>query len=670
MAANPSTEPMSLEPIEVRARPTWDEPSYPTISTSVLTQEDIQALVARNVGEALRLLPGVTVTRGTRRNRIRVSIRGFNPRYVRVYVDGVPINPATDEEVDLSTLAIENVEKIEVIKGPAPVKYGANAMAGVILITTKSGDRDRGLEASYTHSFYPPRSHFTEMKNGTLVTGDDDHGLYNGDNYGVAGGGGDADLNIFAMASRDASEGFRPHSAYESNNLSAKIGWRPYPALGIGLTGNYFFGDRDLLNPTVVLERSGQYGTGGGGGTGPMYGASDWELKDWKKGHVALICDLAPADWAATRAMAYNFQENYRLEARKPHEPEGTKSRTPRDSQVSGADLQQEFNTAHAWPFRMEHVLSLGFSGQYESFGWGNSQNPALGETSQEQEASVVTLGAYLQDANKLLKELSVVAGLRYDLQTDERVSLDSVDEDRNGGRQQTSPHLSLLYECTDWLSLHGAAGRTFRFPRLRDLYDYVAGNPELKPETAWDFEAGADFRILPSVVAKLSAFHNEVEDLIYSPGKFIQFQNIGRARFRGIETELDFEPNPAFGAFLNYTYMDAEDLETDSWAPYSPRHKFSYGWVASRWDFRLSYQGVYVSERATGDALTPRVPGYHVADVKLTRVFRLPAISRESEIEAFTAIQNLFDEQYEDILGFPLPGRTYLLGASFHWHW
>jgi outer membrane receptor protein involved in Fe transport len=312
----------------------------------------------------------------------------------------------------------------------------------------------------------------------------------------------------------------------------------------------------------------------------------------------------------------------------------------------------------------------LGFSGQYESFDWGSSVNSARGQSADDQEASVVTLGVYIEDTVKLFKGLSVVAGVRHDRQTAGSVSLPELEDRADADRQQTSPHLSFLVECTEWLAVHGAAGRTFRFPRLRDLYDYVAGNPELKPETAWDFEAGADFRILPSVVAKLSAFHNEVEDLIYSPGKFIQFQNIGRARFRGIETELDFEPNPAFGAFLNYTYMDAEDLETDSWAPYSPRHKFSYGWVASRWDFRLSYQGVYVSERATGDALTPRVPGYHVADVKLTRVFRLPAISRESEIEAFTAIQNLFDEQYEDILGFPLPGRTYLLGASFHWHW
>ncbi|MEW6440511.1 MAG: TonB-dependent receptor [bacterium] len=667
-AADLPSNPVSLEPIEVQARPTWDEPSHPTLSTSVLTQEDLKTLTARNVGEALRFLPGVTVTRGTRRNRIRVSIRGFNPRYVRVYVDGVPLNPATDEEVDLSTFAIENIEKIEVIKGPAPVKYGANAMAGVILITTKSGDQNPGVEASYAHSFYPPRTHFTEVDRGTLVTGEDDHGLYNGDRYGITAGGGSPTLNAFAMAARETSEGFRPHSGYENNNFGGKLGWRPYPGLGVGLTGGYFFGERDLLNPTVLLERRGQYTGGGGQGTGPMYNSSGWELDDWKKGNAALVCDLAAADWAATRAMAYHFQESYRLYVQKPIDPETVKSQSPRESQVSGGDVQQDFHFIHGWPLRLEHVLTLGFSGRYESFDWGNSVNAARDQAADDQEASVVTVGVYLQDSAKLLEGLSVVAGVRYDVQTAATVSLPEIEDDRGGDREQTSPHLSFLYELSERVSFHGAAGRTYRFPRLRDLYDYVGGNPDLKPETAWDFEAGADARILPFLIAKVSGFYNEVEDLIYSPGKFIQFQNIGEARFRGIETEISFEPGPAFGAFLNYTYMDAKDLETGSWAPYAPRHKLSYGWTASRWDFRLSYQGAYVSERATGDALTPRLPGYHVADVKLARTFRLPALSAGSEIEVFTAVQNVFDEQYQEILGFPLPGRTFFLGGSCRW--
>jgi outer membrane receptor protein involved in Fe transport len=665
-----AAETTNLEPTVVVAPRSHRRPQNPTFSTSVLTSEDIEALAARNVGEALQFLPGVTVTRGARRNRIRVSIRGFDPRYVRVYMDGIPVNPATDEPVDLSTLPVENIERIEVIKGPAPVKYGVNAMAGVILITTKSGDQNPGLEPFYMHSFYPPPDTYTERLGNTQVTKEEDHGVYNGDHYGATLGAGTPSLNGFGMFSRDTSEGFRRHSSYENNNLNAKFGWAPNRNVQLGLTGGYFQGERDLLNPTVQLERSGQYGGGGGSGTGPMYGAWDWELKDWKRGNVGVTSELASAPWAATHAMGYAFQESYRLEVEKPGDPPGTRSESPRESLVAGGEIQQDFRVDQSLPFRLHHEFTLGFSGQYESFTWANSANPAREQAPEEQDASVVTLGVYVQDAVEVWKGLTVVAGLRHDLQTGANVSIDALQEGTESDRQQTSPNFSFLYDWEGRLQIHGAAGRTYRFPRLRDLYDYVAGNPDLKPESAWDFELGVDVWILPTAVFKVSAFHNEVEDLIYSAGKFMQFQNIGSARFRGVETEFMAEPVPGFNFFVNYTYMDARDLENDVWAPYAPTHKFAYGSVLSRWNFRLSYQGVCVSERATGDALTPSLPAYHVADMKLARRLPLPWVSPGSGAEVYVAVQNLFDEEYQEILGFPLPGRTFLLGGSLQWAW
>ncbi len=665
-----AAETTRLEPTVVVAPRSHRRPETPTLSTSVLTAEDIETLAARNVGEALQFLPGVTVTRGARRNRIRVSIRGFNPRYVRIYMDGVPLNPATDEPVDLSTLPVENIERIEVIKGPAPVKYGVNAMAGVILITTKSGDRNPGLEPFYTHSFYPPPDTYTERLGTSVSTKKEDHGVYNGDHYGATLGAGTPALNGFGAFVRDTSEGYRRHSSYENNTLSGRMGWEPNRNLRLGLTGSYFFGERDLLNPTVNLERNGQYGGGGGSGTGPMYGSWDWELKDWKRANVALSSDLATGRWAATHAMGYAFKESYRLEVHKPNDPPGTLSESPRESLVAGGEIQQDFSLTPDLFFRLRHELTLGFSGQYESFTWGNSGNLAREQAPGEQDASIVTLGVYLQDAVEVCKGLTVVAGLRHDLQTAGHVSIDELQSGTDSDRQQTSPHFSFLYDWEGRVQVHGAAGRTFRFPRLRDLYDYVGGNPRLKPESAWDFELGADVWILPTAVFKVSAFHNEVDNLIYSAGKFIQFRNIGSARFRGVETEFLAEPFQGFSFFANYTYMDARDLENDVWAPYAPRHKVAYGTVVSRWDFRLSYQAVWVSERATGDALTPSLPAYHVADMKLARRLPLPGISPGSGAEVYVAVQNLFDEEYQEILGFPLPGRTFLLGGSLRWAW
>lgn len=659
----------ALEETVVVSSRVAEQPSYPTVSASVLTAEHIKALSAQNLGEALRFLPGISVTRGTRRNRIRVSIRGFNPRYVKIYLDGVPINPASDEAVDLSTIPLENIERVEVIKGPAPVKYGANAMAGVILITTKSGDKYPGVAPFYTHTFSPAADEVQEVEEGAVVTVEDTKDLYQGDRFGLTIGGGSPELNAYAMAVRDTSEGFRPHSAYEQNNFGGRILWKPLSGMNLDLTGGYFSGDRELLNRTVILERSGQYG-GGGSGTGPMYGAADWELNDWSKAHAALDTEASLSRWAQLHGTVYFFRESFQLNVQKPSDQEGSRSESPRESLVAGGEIQQDFRVSHRLPFQFEHLITLGFSGQYESFTWGNSANPVRDQTLEEQDASALTLGVYLQDSMKILNDLRIVLGIRHDLQTENQVSLEELQESSPPNRQATSPHLSVLYGWKDRILLHGAVGRTYRFPRLRDLYDYTAGNPDLDPESAWDFELGVNAEVLPFMVVKVSAFRNEVEDLIYSPGKFIQFQNIGEVRFQGVEAEWIAEPVPGAGLFVNYTYMDGWDLESDERAPYSPEHKLSYGATLSRWKCRLSYQGVFVSERATGDALTPRLPAYHVADLKLARDFGLSGISPGSVFEVFGAIQNLFDEGYEEILGFPMPGRTFLLGGSVRWAW
>ena len=679
-SAAAGSDPVELGTVEVNGAKLLSEPSHPTLSTSVLTAEAIELLSARNLGEALQFLPGITTTRGTKRNRIRVSIRGFNPRYVKIYIDGIPANPATDETVDLSTIPVEHIEKIEVIKGPAPVKYGAGAMAGVILITTKEGDDYPGLEPFYAHSVHPAAMHYTVKEEGELVTRVDDKGLYHGDRFGLSAGAGDEALNGYAMVSGDLSQGYRPHSAYRNDHAGGKVSWSPSPWTKLTLTGGYFMGDRELVNPSVLLERRGQYGSegGGGAGTGPMHGASDWRLKDWHKGHAAAVArfDLSegrPGTVVTTQVMAFAFHERYRLEVTKPNDLEETASFSRRESLVAGGELQNEVSLDQAWPFRIRHLVSFGGSGRLEQFSWGNSVNPARDQdeqTFQGQKASVVTLGLYIQDAMELAEGLHLVAGVRYDRQTRGEVSIEAFDKGRDHDVAETSPHLSFLYGWGDRVILHGAVGRTYRFPRLRDRYDYVAGNPDLAPETAWDFEVGADIEIHRTVVLKVSAFHNEVDDLIYSPGKFIQFENIAEARFRGFEAEVLAEPVRGVALFANYTYMDGRDLESDVRAPYTPEHKIAYGGTFSRWRFRLSYQGVYVSGRTTGDALTPLLPPCHVADVKLARGFDLPRLSVGSEADLYVAVQNLFDERYQEILGFPLPGVTVLVGGSMRWGW
>lgn len=246
-----------IEEVEVREP---HVPSSPTISTSVLTAEQIRATSARNAGEALQFLPGVVVLRGNRKNQIRISIRGFNPKYVRVFIDGVPVNSASDESVDLSTIPVEIIDRIEVIRGPAPVKYGANAMAGIILITTKRGDKNRGMIVALDSHVVKAKDKYNQWIGNYSDKVEPDNSYYNTYSFDSAAGGGDEHFNAFAAGHVTRSDGWMPHSEYQHFSFWGRSSLTPRPWLQLGLTGGYFNGDQDLLNPDRELERVGGYG--------------------------------------------------------------------------------------------------------------------------------------------------------------------------------------------------------------------------------------------------------------------------------------------------------------------------------------------------------------------------------------------------------------------------
>ncbi|MBM3325132.1 MAG: hypothetical protein FJY66_05640, partial [Calditrichaeota bacterium] len=109
-----------------------------TSMTTEITAEEIRQRNAVTVADILRSDPGLEVTTGPKAET-ETKIRGFPARAVLILVDGRPINPGYYGKVDLSMLPLENIAKLQVVKGPASVAYGANTMGGVVNIVTKNG---------------------------------------------------------------------------------------------------------------------------------------------------------------------------------------------------------------------------------------------------------------------------------------------------------------------------------------------------------------------------------------------------------------------------------------------------------------------------------------------------------------------------------------------------
>ncbi len=235
-------------------------------------------------------------------------------------------------------------------------------------------------------------------------------------------------------------------------------------------------------------------------------------------------------------------------------------------------------------------------------------------------------------------------AGLRHD------------DSDRFGG--ETSARLGAVAALGRSLRLHGSYGEAFRPPTLSDLFLPVFGNPALEPEVTASWEAGIDGDAGLStgrLTWGVTGFATDFENLIvFNPPTF-QAANVGRAESRGIEASAAWTEG-RFQGRLDATWLDAENLDTGEPLVRRPEESASavVTWAPAPWT--LSAVGRYVGDRPDLGGVT--LPSYAVADLAA-------AWAARPWLEPYARVENLLDEEYEEVDGFPAPSRTLVGGVA-----
>ncbi len=190
-------------------------------SFSVVTRQDIQQSGRANVGEVLRDVVGVDVVRqGGPGGLQSVFIRGTNSQHTKVLLDGVPINDPSNATrgFDFSTLDVENVERIEVLRGPQSLLYGSDAIGGVINIITQRGEGPLSLRATGRGGT------FGTARQTLSLSGGNDTAYY-------SFGGAYSDTAGVSQAARRL--GYTERDGYSNGTLSGRFGWTPCEALNV-----------------------------------------------------------------------------------------------------------------------------------------------------------------------------------------------------------------------------------------------------------------------------------------------------------------------------------------------------------------------------------------------------------------------------------------------------
>ena len=300
--------------------------------------------------------------------------------------------------------------------------------------------------------------------------------------------------------------------------------------------------------------------------------------------------------------------------------------------------------------------MSAGVDGEYETGALGNRAEELL-------RPDRTNFGVYVQDR--------VLLGQRAYLTLGGRVEHNGV----YGTKAVPRAALAFrLREGEDATTLRTSAGMGIKAPSFLESYGesfFAKGNPDLDPEESRTFDLGLEQRLFGSRLrAVVTAFHQDYRNQIaYTVVDFNTFEgtyvNLGQTRARGIEVELDARPRPWLGLLGQYTRTDTEIVESaNDFSPVyavgepllrRPRNQAS---ATARLDFPRWGAGatvVYVGERADSDFVglgLTRNPAYTRLDARVH-------VRVGGPLEAWLVAENLTDASYQEVLGYPAPGRS-----------
>jgi vitamin B12 transporter len=587
-------------------------------STTLMSFEDLKKAGKETAADALAAVPGLDVVQnGGPGKTADIFIRGANSEHTLVMMDGVEVNDpmSPGRNFDFGHLSLDNIDRIEIVRGPQSTLYGSDAMGGVINIITKKGEgKSRGFISAETGSY-------GTFREALGVSGGTDTVNYS--------------LEISRLDSKGFSEsgekyGNTEKDGYNNTTLSGSIGFKPAKNLELNLISRYITARNHLDN------------FAGAGGDDPNY------ITDARQFLLAADSRLSLLNgkWGQRLGISYN---NMRRDLSNP-----TDRFQPFDSQeglYKGRIFKIDWQ--HNLYLHPTNTVTAGIEYQQEwgesTYSWESLWGP--GESSFPGK-SARTTGFYLQDSIKIQDTFFMTLGVRFD------------HHDRFG--TETTYRIAPALLLKSGTKLKATYGTGFKAPSLYQLYAPatawgLVGNQNLEPEKCNGWDIGIEqFLFNDRLTISFTYFQNNFEDLILYD--FIQgYININQADTKGFEIFMSAGPLRNLTINGSYTYTDATDKETGEQLLRRPKHKANL-----TFNLRLFKKAnanlfiIYVGKRLD------LFPYPTITEAPAYTLFNLAASYQLSKnIEVFGRIDNLLDQDYEAVLGYGTPGRSAYIGIK-----
>jgi vitamin B12 transporter len=602
VVAAAAQEPERVDPVVITATKVETPASRVGASVTVITEDELETYNYERIEDALRQVPGVEVQRsGSPGKATTIRIRGANPNQVQIMVDGMRVKGPTAGIGDLSELTLDAIDRIEVVRGPQSSLHGADAVGGVVNIITKKG---RGPVRATVHT---EAGNYDTFRQRVEVTGAVEA------------------FNFTLSGSRLDSSGQFDNDDTRQTAFAGRVGY-DFPWKGeLSLTGR--FAHLALGLPIHDVD--------------PIVFDPNAESRTRTWLYNVTYTQPVTRWWDLTVRHGQWWNQLLFRDDPPPPPPFTTFPDTRIRSHID--TRRSEFETVNAFHLARWTTLTVGAEHRAER-----------GSGRGEFRESIDTVSVFAQDELRLFDRLFITGGARW--------------EDNNRFGSEVVPQVSAAFNVAETgTRLRGAWGRGFRAPTINDLFFPGFGNPNLKPEKSESWEAGLDQRLLKNRVrVGATYFHNDFDDLIlfvFDPVTFLFApDNVGRARTRGVEVYGEVEPVAWLLLYANYTYTDTEDLDTGLELRRFARHRWNAGASVTPVErLTLFAQASVVSSQFEGE-FTPRNPGYYRVDVG-GHLRLLGRTGWLEQLDLTLRINNLTDQRYTEVLGFPALGINALAG-------
>lgn len=584
-------------------------------SVSVVSGEQLRRSGQPLLQDALRGLPGLDIVRsGGVGQQTSVFLRGTESRHTKVLLDGIPLNDPSgpSRAFDFSTLTVDNIERVEILRGPQSTLYGSDAIGGVINIITRRGEGPRQIR------FRTLAGRYGTFQQSASMSGSTDRMYY-------SLGGSFLETDGFSTAAPRL--GNREKDGFRNGSLSGRWGWLITDGVDLDVVLRYSDSDAQIdgfefpTGPVDDLLRKLKNETFGmrtqlrlSNDEGNIEHKLGWSVSKFHRrdtspglfGTAAFEGETQQLDW----------QANLLLLSSDHHRNTLTTGAAYIDEQASSTSLPRD---------------------------------------------SLQTTGMFVQDQVVLGDRWSTVVGGRWD-------------EYSLAGTARTY-RVTSRYTLVDiGAAIHGSIGTGFRAPAINELFDPNLGNLDLRPEESFGWEMGWEQALAEgNLVVDATYFRNDIDDLVVfqftGTGVFGgQLFNVESALSTGVELAGSLRLGADTTATAAYTYTDARNRTHGTQLVRRPANKVRLGLEHQFGDsgplVSLNYQWVDQRDDFDGGGLITRLDEYSLLNATVS-------YDLSDRLQLFARLDNVTDENYEEVFGFASPrfgvysGAVLLLGGE-----